>query len=242
MALVSDKATDGTKISDLPPSSEKKVEVCCDGCGKQSFAIWANYRRSQEHRGNPGTTYCRGCASKISGKAKVGKPAWNRGRKLPPHQRGQGHPSWKGGRYIDAHGYVAVHHPGEHDNPRSKWENYVKEHVLVMEQHVGRRLEQGEVVHHIDGDRQNNKLSNLYLTNFKGHRNAHQSLQEIGYSLVKGGLVSFDVKNGQYVAQHKLRELLGQLVEADQQPSLSGDTEEGSETRRVSLKETIIRP
>jgi len=43
-----------------------------------------------------------------------------------------------------------------------------------------------ETVHHIDGDRQNNKLTNLALipTN-KHHRVSHQSLQKIGYDLVK---------------------------------------------------------
>ena len=37
------------------------------------------------------------------------------------------------------------------------------EHRLVFEKHLGRPLDSKEVVHHIDGNKSNNKLSNLML-------------------------------------------------------------------------------
>ena len=40
---------------------------------------------------------------------------------------------------------------------------YVMEHVLVMEQWIGRKLLPRERVHHVDGDRSNNARSNLLL-------------------------------------------------------------------------------
>lgn len=39
----------------------------------------------------------------------------------------------------------------------------VLEHRLVMAKKIGRPLEDGEVVHHIDGDKQNNAPDNLEL-------------------------------------------------------------------------------
>lgn len=40
---------------------------------------------------------------------------------------------------------------------------YVAEHRLLMAQRLGRMLRPGEVVHHRDGNRQNNDLANLEL-------------------------------------------------------------------------------
>jgi hypothetical protein len=67
---------------------------------------------------------------------------------------------WKGGRTIDSRGYVRVLSP---NHPDRDVQNYVYEHRLVMEKVLGRRLEPGEVVHHIDGDPANNAPENLML-------------------------------------------------------------------------------
>ena len=41
--------------------------------------------------------------------------------------------------------------------------NFVREHVLVAEQKLGRRLKKGEVVHHIDENKSNNNPDNLIV-------------------------------------------------------------------------------
>ena len=49
-----------------------------------------------------------------------------------------------------------------------------KEHRYLMEQHLGRKLTADEVVHHIDGDRTNNNLSNLVVMQRGEHSALHR--------------------------------------------------------------------
>lgn len=76
-------------------------------------------------------------------------------------------PRWKGGRKIRQDGYVLVVAPDNHPNPSDHHEpsnlKYILEHRLVMEQHLGRYLKPDEVVHHADGNNQNNVIENLQL-------------------------------------------------------------------------------
>jgi len=66
---------------------------------------------------------------------------------------------WKGGGY-NHKGYVLVL---AKDHPSADRDGYVYEHRLVMEKHIGRLLKKGEVVHHINRDRADNRIANLEL-------------------------------------------------------------------------------
>lgn len=67
---------------------------------------------------------------------------------------------WNGGRIVDKHGYVLLKMNNHPDANRS---GYVREHRLVMEKKLGRRLLRSEVVHHMDGLNNNNHPDNLEL-------------------------------------------------------------------------------
>lgn len=74
--------------------------------------------------------------------------------------RGENNPMWAGGRKIGKGGYILVWRP---DHPHANTQGYVSEHRLVMEEHIGRFLEPTEIVHHINKDRQDNRIENLQL-------------------------------------------------------------------------------
>lgn len=70
-------------------------------------------------------------------------------------------PNWKGGRRVE-YGYSLVYQP---QHPNAKPNGYVREHRYVMSQHLGRPLERDENVHHINGNKLDNRLCNLELWN-----------------------------------------------------------------------------
>lgn len=68
-------------------------------------------------------------------------------------------------------GYIKVKAPKYYKYKDNK--GYIMQHRLVMEQHIGRYLAPDEEVHHIDGDKKNNKIENLLLVPRKEHRRIH---------------------------------------------------------------------
>ena len=78
---------------------------------------------------------------------------------------GQENPRWKGGRWVQGQGYVLVLVP---DHPYADRHGYVREHRLVMEQTLGRYLLPGEVVHHLNHVRDDNRPENLELFGSNG--------------------------------------------------------------------------
>lgn len=79
---------------------------------------------------------------------------------MSAQRRGAKHYNWRGGRRINDLGYVLIYRP---EHPAASKKGLVREHRLVVERELGRYLEAEEVVYHINGDRADNRVSNLLL-------------------------------------------------------------------------------
>lgn len=124
----------GREIDKVPQGS-RFVWQACESCGKQR---WVRLKG-----GNPRKSLCLQCG------------AIKRGKKYG----GANHPTWRGGRRM-LRGYVYLWTSG---HPYATSKGYVFEHRLVMEKALGRYLERDEIVHHLNGIRDDNRIKNLAL-------------------------------------------------------------------------------
>lgn len=120
------------------------------------------------------------------------KRSWRKGRGGLGFGKGSGVVRPLGATYIDQQGYVMV-------KVKTEGRMYRQEHIVVMEREIGRSLVLGEVVHHIDGNRQNNAPANLFLCRNRSHHNqVHNSQDAALRKLLAAGVVVF--RDGVYEA------------------------------------------
>ena len=125
-------------------------------------------------------------------------------------------PNWKCGYYI-AGGYLKVK---VKEHPAMDKRSYVLLHRLVMEEHLGRYLKKDEYVHHKDGNKLNNAVSNLELIYPQDHAKEHYKNRNI------------DILSGRFVCSDpKLEEVKFRLYDKDR-----GCTKEYSLSKLIYTK------
>jgi len=153
-----------------------KVTRVCDSCGKKEITHMSTIWGGRKRRGN-NKDYCKKCSYKY--------------RKLE-HPKMEKSASWNGGRYLNENGYYRVYM----GNGKYKYE-----HKMILSEHLNIDISVEEKVHHIDGNKINNNLDNLYLcVDKKEHWACHQSLEDVALKFLKKH-VWFDSKAQLYVSK-----------------------------------------
>ena len=159
------------------------MKYTCKNCGKIFFDYPSNER-----------IYCSKECMKpmLSGLMKKSK-FWlkkknysiseNTKRKIGLKNSKEKHPQWIGGKY-KMQGYILK---------RTGIKKYKLEHRLVMGKHIGRELKSSEMVHHLNGIRNDNRIENLVLCeNRKEHQFLHRDMERLVYKLIKKGIVKYN--------------------------------------------------
>lgn len=84
--------------------------------------------------------------------------------------KGPKHYNWKGNRWKNSGGYISM----KDENGKE-----VYEHRYLMAKHLGRKLDRSEVVHHLNGDKTDNRIENLELLSNSEHTRHHHESGEL---------------------------------------------------------------
>lgn len=128
----------------------------------QRFGRLEVLRRAENATGSHKTQFfCRcDCGKELLVKSTHLTQGWTqscgclRTEKTRERMTGPNNPGWTGQRWMQ-HGYALVWDP--------KRQKQIQEHRLVMEEHLGRELFPDEKVHHLSGDKLDNRIENLEL-------------------------------------------------------------------------------
>lgn len=127
--------------------------------------------REKIKRKNLGHKVSKETRKKLSEKHKGKRLSKEHKRKISEANKGKLHGMWKGGR-IRMLGYILINSPN-HPNKNSL--GYVREHRLIVEKKIGRYLKKGEVIHHINEIKDDNRIENLMLfPNESEHMKLHR--------------------------------------------------------------------
>jgi hypothetical protein len=141
------------------PNKHRMVWINCEYCGKPK-----QIRASRLNAGEG-----RFCSLRCVGKWRIEQG----NHPFEGYRFGEDNPNWRGGKTKHSRGYIYTTAP---DHPRAH-NGYVLEHILVAEKKLGRYLKPGEIVHHRNGIKDDNRPENIQVMTIGDHNRLHAKLR-----------------------------------------------------------------
>lgn len=133
---------------------KKAKEIGLKGTYNYIWAACQDCRKERWVKEKGGSHFCLQCSAKNAREKHIGQLNSN----------------WKGGRRFRATGYVMIKLlPDDFFRPMADKAGYVFEHRLVVAKHLKRLLTSDEIVHHINGNKSDNRLKNLDILTLPEH-------------------------------------------------------------------------
>lgn len=194
--ILDNKSINNIDIFTLKTGSKEKVLRICDLCGEKKEVQWSTiYFCRKKH--NTDKDYCFLCSMKIynSGQNNSAKNP-EVGKKISKSSKGKSK-SFKDGknlrildRRISSSGHIL------------KWldsENkHVPEHRLVVAEHTNKHHNDLQEIHHLNGIKTDNQISNLIELSPSEHGKLHSQIEKIAFDLVSKNLIIYNKEYKEY--------------------------------------------
>ena len=146
---------------------------------KGNKGYWLGKKRSEETKkkiSDSRTGKCMGKDNPNYGKHHTEETKIKIGISKKGQWTGEKNPRWNNGRRI-YNGYYSLLRK---NHPYADHAGYVYEHRLIMEEAINRYLKPEEQIHHINGDKKDNRIENLMLfENAAKHTKYHAELKTV---------------------------------------------------------------
>lgn len=152
------------KIFKSFPSASRKL------CSKQCTLLYQVGENSSRWLGAFREYFCGSCGKNFTKKIDGHKYKFCSSSCFSKNRIGSQGSNWQGG-VRKCGKYIQIYAPSHPNNNHGT----ILLHRLKAEQYLGRLLSKKEVIHHIDGDKRNNKISNLYLFSTTNEHTAYHA-------------------------------------------------------------------